>query len=85
MVGNSASKPLNSTPNELTCITVDWWRIAWKKLYIIMYSRGTQHLIFQICVSKYLYSTYKTPFGKSGHICKSLTYIKYQNIYEIKQ
>ena len=32
MAGNSASKPLNSTPNELPCITVEWWRIAWKKL-----------------------------------------------------
>ena len=32
MVGNSASKPLNSTPNELPRITVEWWRIAWKKL-----------------------------------------------------
>ena len=33
MAGNSASKPLNSTPNELPCITVEWWRIAWKKFY----------------------------------------------------
>ena len=24
MVGNSTSKPLNSTPNELPCITVEW-------------------------------------------------------------
>ena len=32
MAGNSASKPLNCTPNELPCITVEWWRIAWKKL-----------------------------------------------------
>ena len=32
MAGNSASKPLNSTLNELPCITVEWWRIAWKKL-----------------------------------------------------
>ena len=33
MAGNSASKPLNCTPNELPCTTVEWWRIAWKKLY----------------------------------------------------
>ena len=46
MAGNSASKPLNSTPNELTCITVEWWRIAWKKL--------CAHLIFQTGISKYL-------------------------------
>ena len=32
MAGNSASKPLNSTLNELPCITVEWWRITWKKL-----------------------------------------------------
>ena len=59
MVGNSASKPLNSIPNELPCITVEWWRIAWKKLYA--FSRYTA---FTISISKYLY---KTPFGKSGH------------------
>ena len=28
MAGNLDSKPMNSTPNELTCVTVDWWRIA---------------------------------------------------------
>ena len=51
MAGNSPSKPLNSTPNELPCITVEWWRIAWKSS---MHSQDTQHLIFQIGISKYL-------------------------------
>ena len=48
IVGNSASKPLKNTPNELPCITVDWWRIVWKMHYVF------QHLIFQIGISKYL-------------------------------
>ena len=54
MAGNSASKPLNSTPNELLCITVEWWRIVWEKARSSMHSRDTQHLIFQIGISKYL-------------------------------
>ena len=44
MVGNSASKPLKSIPNEL-----EWWRIAWKKLYA--FSRYT---VGQIGITKYL-------------------------------
>ena len=31
MAGNSAIKPLQSTPNELPCITVEW---CGKKLYM---------------------------------------------------
>ena len=30
IAGNLASKPMKSIPNKLPCITVDWWRIAWK-------------------------------------------------------
>ena len=52
MEGNSASKPLNSTPNELPCINVEWWRIAWKKLYA--FSRYTAFNISNR-YSKYLY------------------------------
>ena len=33
ILSNLASKPLNSTPYELPCIAVEWWRIAWKKFY----------------------------------------------------
>ena len=32
MAGKSASKPMKSIPNKLPCITVEWWRIAWKTL-----------------------------------------------------
>ena len=33
MSGNSAIKPLKSTPNELFCIIVGGWRTAWKTHY----------------------------------------------------
>ena len=32
MAGKSASKPMKTIPNKLPCITVEWWRIAWKTL-----------------------------------------------------
>ena len=51
MVGNSASKLLNSAPNKLLCINVEWWRIVWKKLYA--FSRYTAFNI-SIGISKYL-------------------------------
>ena len=55
MASNSASKPLNSTPNELPCVTVEWWRIVWKKLYA--FSRYTAFDIsnwyFNICNCMY--------------------------------
>ena len=48
MAGNSASKPLNSTPNELPYITVEWCGRS------SVHSRDTQHLIFKTGISKYL-------------------------------
>ena len=45
MAGNSASKPLNSTPNELPCITVKRGELCGRSS---MHSQNTQHLIFQI-------------------------------------
>ena len=52
MAGNSASKPLNCTPNELPCMNSGELRGRSS-----MHSRDTQHLIFQIGISKYLYKT----------------------------
>ena len=51
MAGNSASKPLNCTPNELPCITVHGGELRGRSS---VHSRDTQHLIFQIGISKYL-------------------------------
>ena len=56
MAGNSTSKPMKSIPNKLPCITVDWWRIAWKTL--CAFSRYTAFNIFKsVFQSKYLYKT----------------------------
>ena len=39
----AASRPLNSTPNELPYITLEWWRIAWPEEVLCILE-----LIFQI-------------------------------------
>ena len=76
MAGNSASKPLNSTPNELPCITVEWWRIAWKKLYA--FSRYTAFNIsnryFSIFVIARIRPLLANPVTYSKQGCLSINY-----------
>ena len=54
MEGNSASKPMKSTPNELPCITYNW-RMRERPT---VHSRDTQHLISQIGIPNYAYKTF---------------------------